>query len=79
MGLVSNPLPIESSAGSTSRGRKVRSADCRVCGIWRSLVDGGLPLVAVQAICDRMWLHTARKKQVVYLDICESGRPNLGG
>lgn len=68
MGLVRNPLPIDSPAGRFSPGRKVRSSDCRVCGIWRSLVDGGLPLPAVQAICERMWLHTARKKQVLYLE-----------
>ena len=47
-------------------GRKVRTADCRRCKIWRSLKRSGLPASSTQAICERMWLNRVRKRQLLY-------------
>lgn len=56
------------ASGSTSLGRKARTADCRKCGIWSSLVEAGLPAPTVQATCQQMWLHVARQGQVLFLE-----------
>ena len=48
--------------------RKAQTADCRSCLLMSSLRQGGLPASTTQAICDRMWLHRARRKQLLYLE-----------
>lgn len=54
--------------GPTPSGQKVRTHDCRDCRIWNSLTGSGMPVRSIQALCDRMWLHVARKGQVLYLE-----------
>lgn len=65
MSLKSQPI---ATAVALEPGRKVRTADCRECKIWGSLIQAGLPAASVQAICDRMWLNQARRGQTLYLE-----------
>ncbi|MDH3404071.1 MAG: Crp/Fnr family transcriptional regulator [Acidobacteriota bacterium] len=54
--------------GGFGPGRKVRTADCRECRIWRGLLRAGLPAAAARPICERMWLHRVRRGQTLYLE-----------
>ncbi len=45
---------------------KVRTADCNHCLLLQSLHGGGVPGSTIQAICERMWLNRARRKQTLY-------------
>lgn len=47
-------------------GRKVRTQDCRHCLLLQSLHTGGVPAATIHAICERMWLNSARCKQILY-------------
>jgi CRP/FNR family transcriptional regulator len=55
------------TAGDTAR-RKARAEDCRRCLLLKSLRTGGLPGPTIAAICDRMWLNSARSKQILYTE-----------
>ena len=54
------PAPSEAPRGKT------RTSDCRRCLLLHSLQDGGVPASTVHAICERMRLNRARRKQILY-------------
>lgn len=49
-----------------SRGRKLRTADCRKCVIMASLRAAGVPPATIQASCEGMWLNRAQRRQLIY-------------
>lgn len=74
---MKHPTPWLQSL-TESRGsahKKVRTSDCRKCLIMRSLRDAGVPGGTIQAVCERMWLLPARKRQILYLE--DSGATHL--
>ena len=54
------------SRSYAGRGRKVRTSDCRKCVIMSGLLAAGVPAAVTTAICDRMWLTVARRRQYLY-------------
>jgi len=46
--------------------RKARTSDCEHCVLLSSLRAEGVPAATCQAICDRMWLNRARRRQILY-------------
>jgi len=55
-------------AGRVKVARKTRTADCRNCTMLRALQAASLPAKTVDAICERMWLTTVRRRQILYTE-----------
>ena len=49
-------------------GRKVQTSDCSKCLLLKSLVDAGLPMPTIRAICDRMWLNLVKRRQILFVE-----------
>ncbi len=50
------------------RRKKTRTADCNRCVIMSSLHAHGVAAPTIQAVCERMWLNRARRKQSIYVE-----------
>lgn len=50
------------------RPRKTRTSDCRRCVLLQSFRSAGLPAATVNALCERMWLNRARRRQILYVE-----------
>lgn len=54
--------------GRSAEHGKIRTAACRRCVIWNSLLESQLPKRTIRAICDRMCLNRVRRRQILFAE-----------
>ena len=62
------PHTSDLTSGLTAAACKPRSSDCSRCLVLRGLQRAGLPASAVGALCERLWLVRARRRQLLFLE-----------